>query len=88
MTTRAKPAEVTATDLRVITAKVLRDAEYGTRMFITRDGKPVAELGPITCGHCGEPIRVTVSGTNWVDAGDQDHCPGTDTSHEPAQETA
>jgi hypothetical protein len=37
-----------------------------------------------TCGHCGTPIRVTVSGTNWVDAGDEGHCPGTDTSHEPA----
>jgi prevent-host-death family protein len=41
------PAEVTATDLRGAIAKLLRDAEYGIRTVITRDGKPIAQLGPI-----------------------------------------
>jgi antitoxin (DNA-binding transcriptional repressor) of toxin-antitoxin stability system len=46
MTTNARQV-ATATDLRVESAKLLRDAEYGITTVITRDGKPVAQLGPI-----------------------------------------
>lgn len=45
--TTSTPPEVTATDLRGEVAKLLRDAEYGITTVITRDGKPVAQLGPI-----------------------------------------
>ena len=79
-----KRVEVTATDLRIHAARALRDAEYGTKVTITRDGKPVAYLVPITCGLCGTVIRATASGAGWVDGEGWDHCDKTDTSHEPA----
>ena len=75
--------EASVTEARDDFARLVRDAEYGRPAVITRNGKPRAYLVPITCGHCGAVIRVTVSGTNWVDDNGSDTC-RTGDSHEPA----
>jgi antitoxin (DNA-binding transcriptional repressor) of toxin-antitoxin stability system len=47
--TTITPAEVTAEQARVLMADLLTAAkEHGVVTVITRHGKPVAQLGPIT----------------------------------------
>jgi antitoxin (DNA-binding transcriptional repressor) of toxin-antitoxin stability system len=57
MTTNARQV-ATATDLRVESAKLLRDAEYGITTVITRDGKHVATVVPPGASGSLDPERI------------------------------
>jgi antitoxin (DNA-binding transcriptional repressor) of toxin-antitoxin stability system len=88
MTATTVPAELPISEARAILTDIATAAkEHGAKTILTKHGKPVAQIGPITCHLCSEPIVPTASGAGWVDAEGWDHCPDTSDSHRPAKET-